>query len=54
MWCLGDSHEDGGVLESHYNIDTLDPSLVNVVQWDDREPGEGPGDAYYRELRRRR
>jgi len=50
VWMLGDSHDEGGDLESHHNIDTLDPSLVNVVQWDDREPGEGPGDAYWPEL----
>ena len=49
-WMLGDSHYEGGDLESHHNIDTLDPSLVNVVQWDDRERGEGPGDAYHPEL----
>ena len=37
-------------LERTENIESTDPSLVNVVQWDDREPGEGPGDAYWPEL----
>ena len=56
-WMLGNSHYEGGDLEPHYNLEShynidynLDPSLVNVVKWDDRERGEGPGDAYWSEL----
>ena len=50
VWILGESHDEGGDLERTENIESTDPSLVNVVQWDDREPGEGPGDAYWPEL----
>ena len=50
MWMLGDSHDKGGDLESIDDIKSADPSLVNVVQWGDRERGEGPGDAYLPEL----
>ena len=46
MWMFGDSHYEGGDLErvnSNAPSSMLsDPSLFNVVQWGDRERGEGP------------
>ena len=51
MWMFGDSHYEGGDLErvnSNAPSSMLsDPSLFNVVQWGDRERGEGPDPELY-------